>query len=183
MEYHWVLPPTGTVKINVHGAIPFIPFHNGNPHSLGMITRNAEGELIKLSTGILPSTKTLENKMNAILQGLKKGFEGKFKRIIVETDNLDAFKVIKNYPHGVLSEVADVAKQIFIRLNDKRWYYVIAYIFSERNQLTIYLAHMGGEKCNNIFIFPAYGSSGRTDESRLGVWPHSPPVLGKRSRQ
>lgn len=33
--------------------------------------------------------------------GLKKGFKDNYKSIVVETDNLDAFKVIKNYPRDV----------------------------------------------------------------------------------
>lgn len=153
MEYHWTLPPSGSVKINVHGATPFVPFLNGNPHGLGMIIRNSEGELIKLSTGVLPAATALENKLNTILLGLKKGFEAKFKSIILETDNLDSFKVIKNYPRGIPQEVGEVAKQIFIRLNDKRWYCVIAYVYSECNQLAIYLGRLGGDKSNNLFTF------------------------------
>lgn len=69
-------PQPGTVKINVHGATPFIPLFNDNPYGLGMIIHNSEGELLKLSTGVLPAASSLENKLNAILNGLKKSFEG-----------------------------------------------------------------------------------------------------------
>lgn len=82
MEYFWTLTPAGTVKVNVDCATPFIPFFNGNPHGLGMIMRNSEGDLLKLSTGIFPAASALENKLNAMLHGLKKSFEGNYKKQI-----------------------------------------------------------------------------------------------------
>ncbi|KAK1365726.1 hypothetical protein POM88_041287 [Heracleum sosnowskyi] len=112
MEHFWTLPPLGVVKVNVHGATPFIPFQNGNVNDLGFIIRNSEGELLKLSTRVFPANSTLENKLNAIHQSLIKAFEGNYKEVIVETDNIDAFKVLKNFPHGVPREVEDVTKPI-----------------------------------------------------------------------
>lgn len=50
----------------------------------------------------------LENKLNAIFQRLKKGFDLNYKDVIVDTDNLDAFKVIKSFLHDVLEAVAKV---------------------------------------------------------------------------
>ncbi|KAK1372699.1 hypothetical protein POM88_028892 [Heracleum sosnowskyi] len=75
-EHHWTLPFPGAVKVNVHGATPFIPFLNGNLNGIGLIIRNSEGEFIKLATRILPSNCALENKLNAIHQGLIQAFEG-----------------------------------------------------------------------------------------------------------
>lgn len=54
MKFHWTLPRSGIVKINVHGATPFIPFFNDNLHGVGMIIRNNEGELLKLFNGVSP---------------------------------------------------------------------------------------------------------------------------------
>lgn len=75
---------------------------------------------MKLSTGVLTSSSHLENKLKAIHHGLIKAFEDHYKDVIVETDNLDAFKIIKNFHHDVTIEVAEVAQQIAIRLNDRR---------------------------------------------------------------
>lgn len=111
--------PLNQVQWRSHGATPFIPFQNGNTHGLGLIIRNSEVELLKLSTGVLPASSPLENKLNAIHQGMIKVFEENFKEVMVETDNLDAIMIIKNFPHNVPQELATVAKQIFIRLNDQ----------------------------------------------------------------
>lgn len=104
----------------MHGATSFIPFQNGNTHGLGMIIKNSEGELMKLSTGVLPAASSMENKLNAIHHGMIKAFENNSKEVVVETDNLDAFMIIKNFPVRVSQEVATVAKPIFIRFNDPR---------------------------------------------------------------
>lgn len=82
-----------------------------------------------------------------------KAFEDKYKEVVVETDNLDAFLIIKNFPLGVPLEVATVAKQIFIRLNDPRWKCILAYIFPYINPIAIYLAKLGGEKYSQFVTF------------------------------
>lgn len=87
MQYHWVLPPPHIVKINVHGASPFIPFMNGNTIGLGMVARNSEGELLKLSTGIIPNISPLHNQLWAVLHGLNRAFDDNLRDIILETDN------------------------------------------------------------------------------------------------
>lgn len=111
---------------------------------------NSEGELLKLSTGVLPASSLLENKLNAIHHGMVKAFEDNFRRVVVQIDNLDAFMIIKNYPVGVLEGVATIAKQIFIRLNDRIWKCILAYIYPGRNPLAIYLAQLGGGNCSQL---------------------------------
>lgn len=46
-----------------------------------------------------------------------------------------------------------MAQQIFIRLNDPRWKCIIAYIFPGRNPVSIYLARLGGERCDYLYTF------------------------------
>lgn len=152
MEYHWLLPQPGVVKVNVHGATPFIPFQNGNTHGMGIILRNAEGELLKLSTGVLPASSSLENKLNAIHQGMIRAFEDNYKEVVVETENLDAFLIIKNFPHNVPQDLANVAKQIFIRLNDPRWKCIIAFIFPGRNPLLSIWLNLVGKNANSCSL-------------------------------
>lgn len=113
--------------------------------------RDSEGDLLKLSTGVLPSASPLENKLNAILHGLKRSFEDNYKEVILETDNLDAFIVLKNFPHAVPAGVEYVARQIFIRINDPRWFCCIVFVYPNRNPVAIYLARLGGEKCNQLY--------------------------------
>lgn len=61
--------------------------------------------------------------------------------------------VMKNYPLNLPPEVADVAKRIFIRLHDPRWFCTIVFIYSERNGLALYLARLGGERCQQLYTF------------------------------
>ncbi|KAK1378775.1 hypothetical protein POM88_025519 [Heracleum sosnowskyi] len=90
--------------------------------------RNSEGKFLKLSTGVLPSSSSIENKLNAIHRGLITAYEDKYKDVILETDNLDAFEILRNFPHGVPDDLAFVTQQIFICLNDPR-----------------------GDKCNHLY--------------------------------
>lgn len=110
-----------------------------------MVIRNADGKMLKPSTGTLPSKSTLHNNLNAIYHGLKRTFEDKYKYFILETDNLDAFQVIKSFPLNIPPEVAEDVQQIHIRLNDPRWFCVISYVYPGRNNPAIYLAKLGGE--------------------------------------
>lgn len=138
------------VKVNVHGATPFIPFQNVNLHGIGMVRRNAKGEFLKLSTGILPTT-SLGNKLNALHHGLIRAFEDNYKYVILETDNLDAFKVIKDFPIDTPPDVAEAIQQIQIRLNDPRWFCAIVYVFPGHNKPAAYLTKLGGERCKQLY--------------------------------
>lgn len=95
-----MLPSSGTVKVNVHGATPFIPFQNGNTHGLGMIMRNSEGDLIKLSSGVLQAASPMRNKLSAIHHGMVKAFESNFKNVVVKKDNLSCLS--KTFPMGFM---------------------------------------------------------------------------------
>lgn len=129
MEYHWLLPQPGAVKFNVHGATPFITFFSGNNFGLEMVIRNSEGELLKLSTGALPASSDLKDKLNVIHHDLIKTFDDNYKEMIVETDNLDTFMLIKNFPVGVPQELAEVSRQIFFWINGPRWKCILALYF------------------------------------------------------
>lgn len=76
----------------------------------GMIIRNSEWEFLKLSTCVLSSSYSRENKLNVIHRDLVKAFNDNYKDVIIETDNLDAFKIIKNFLHLVPLEVAKVVQ-------------------------------------------------------------------------
>lgn len=113
--------------------------------------RDSESEFIKLSTGDLPWATPLENKLNAILYGIKRSFKDNYKEVILETDNLDAFQVLKNFPHAVPEEVKETARQIFIGINDPGWFCCTVFIYPDRSPFAIYLAKLGGEKCKHLY--------------------------------
>lgn len=114
---------------------------------------NTEGELLELSNVILRASSHLENKIKAIHHDLKKAYEVNFKEVILETDNLDAFKLLKSFPHNVSQEVSHTVKQIFIGLNDPRLRCVIVYLYHDHNMLAIYLEKLGGERCKLLYTF------------------------------
>lgn len=126
---------------------------NGNTNGLGMIARNSDGELLKLSTGVIPNLTPLQNQLWAILHGLIRAFEDNHRDIVVETDNWQAFNVLKNFPYDVPEEAVEVAVKIFIRLHDPRWICSIVYVFPERNKLSTYLSRLEGDKCNQLYTF------------------------------
>lgn len=61
--------------------------------------------------------------------------------------------LIKNFPNGIYEDVATIAQQIFILLNDPRWKCILAYVYLWRNPIAIYLDKLGGEKCSQLFTF------------------------------
>lgn len=84
---------------------------------------------------------------------MKRAFEDNHRDIIVETDNHEAFLVLKNFLFDVPQEVASTAKQIMTRLHDPRWACSIVYVYAERNMLATYLARLGGERCSHLYTF------------------------------
>lgn len=153
MQYHWLLPPPGTVKVNVHGATPFIPFSNGNTNGIGLIIRNSDGEMLKLSIGVFLNLTSLQNQLWVINRGLTHVFENNHKDVILETDNWEVFNVLRNFPYNVPVEAIEPSIQIVIRLHDLRWVCSIVYVFPDMNQLAIYLARLGGDKCDHLYTF------------------------------
>lgn len=93
----------------------------------------------------------MDNKLNAIHHGLIKAFDNNYKEVVADTYNSDAFMIIKNFLIGVPQEVTTVAQEILIRLNGPRWKCILASTYQGRNPLAIYLAKLGGEKCNHLY--------------------------------
>lgn len=55
MAFHWILPPPGTLKINVHGTYSTAPMQNGNVSGTSAIYRNHHGTLKHTTVGIIPN--------------------------------------------------------------------------------------------------------------------------------
>lgn len=140
-----------------------------------MVTRNSEGELLKLSTGVILNLTKLQNQLWAILHGLIRTFEDDHRDIIVETDNWEAFNVLKNFPYDVPGEAIEVASKIFIRLHDPRWICTIVFVFPEHNNLAIYLDRLRGDKCQHLYTFSRpIGRVGELPSLDLGFGPVAP---------
>lgn len=79
-----------------------------------MIARNSNGELLKLSTGVIPNLTPLQSQLWAIHHGMVRAWEDNHSDIIVETDTWEAFNVLKNFPYDVPVEAIEPAIQIFV---------------------------------------------------------------------
>lgn len=54
MAYHWVHPPSGALKINVHGVYCIIPLPNRNDTRICAVYKGANGDLKLLTMGVIP---------------------------------------------------------------------------------------------------------------------------------
>lgn len=63
MAYHWIPPPPGTLKINVHALYSDSPIANGNISGIGIIFRDHNG-FLKLNTlGVIPNLSPMGNQL------------------------------------------------------------------------------------------------------------------------
>lgn len=143
MPYHWVPPPPGMLKINVHGTSSRIPSAYGFKTGIGAAYRDSEGVLKHLTLGVIPQLSTLGNQMWAIYIALRRAFKPGYRDVILETDNLEAFLVVKNYHVGAPAGVFHLASQIDILLRDRRWFCMIAYVVPNRNKVARFLSRLG----------------------------------------
>lgn len=98
MDLHWIPPPIGVLKINVHGESFHAPMPNGNTNGIGVVLRTSAGNLVNCITGTILNLSPLVNQLWAILIGLRKAFVERATNIILETDNVEAFGTI-SYAH------------------------------------------------------------------------------------
>lgn len=70
---------------------------------------------------------------------------------MLETDNLEAFLVIKNFHLGAPPGVYHLASQIDIHLRDKRWFCMIAYVVPSRNKVARFLSRLGKKACDMLY--------------------------------
>ncbi|KAK1352577.1 hypothetical protein POM88_053274 [Heracleum sosnowskyi] len=89
-------------------------------------------------------------------------FERGFRNIHLETDNLRAFYLVKNFRDGVPEELHNLVQQIDMMRRDPRWTISIFLINSRCNTASIYFAHLGG-KLDMLYFLNAV-SVGDLDE-------------------
>lgn len=84
---------------------------------------------------------------------LNRAFEERYRDIVLETDNHEAYMVMKNFAIGAPAGVYDLASQIDIRSKDRRWKCKIAYVYPSRNKVARFLARLGLETADRIYTF------------------------------
>lgn len=132
MVYHWIPPPSGSLKINVHATYSNIPAENSNVSGFEVIYRNSNGQMKHTTLGVIHNLSPLGNELWAIYLPLRRAFLEGYRDVILETDNMEAFRVIRDYSAGALAAIYDIASQIDMLVGDSRWYCLISYIFPAR---------------------------------------------------
>lgn len=151
MAYHWIPPPPGTLKINVHAIYSDVPAANGNISGIGIIFRNHNGFLKLTTLGVIPNLSPLGNQLWAVFIALRRARIQGYRDIIIETDNIHAFRTIRDYDAGTIPAVFDITSQIDVLLKDAHWFCMLSYIFPARNRIARFLARVGMETCNSLF--------------------------------
>lgn len=125
------MPPNpGTLKINVHGVHSDLPSTIGNTFGLGVVYRNSAYMMRHVIVGTIPSLSKLGTELWAIYALLRRAMVKGYDFVIVETNNLEAYRVVWNFNvAGVPPHVIDLMSQISILLKNHRWVCVLAYNF------------------------------------------------------
>lgn len=95
MAFHWIPPPLGVLKINVHGIHSSVPRPNGNTTSIGGVYRDANGEFKLLTIGVVPGLSRIGNQLWAIYAPMRRAFIKGYRHVMIETDNHEAFQIIE----------------------------------------------------------------------------------------
>lgn len=83
---------------------------------------------------------------------LKREFLEGYRDVIVEMDNLMAYRDIKNFSIGAQAQVFDILSQIDICIIcDPRWFCVLSFVFPARNRVARYAARVEMELGDRIY--------------------------------
>lgn len=88
-------PSAGTLKIDVHATYSATPMENGNVSGIGAIYRNHNGVLKHTTVGIIPHPTPLWNQLRAVYVALKRAKIDGYHDVILEMDNINAFRGYK----------------------------------------------------------------------------------------
>lgn len=132
---HWIPPPNGVLKINVHGESFPTPLPNGKTNGIGVVLRTSAGNLVNYIACTIPNLTTMANQLWAILVGLRRTYIEQAKYIILETDNLEAFGSVQFAHLNQHPEHADLIQQIIVRICDPTWICSLRFMYSQRNMV------------------------------------------------
>ncbi|WOH00019.1 hypothetical protein DCAR_0519375 [Daucus carota subsp. sativus] len=84
---------------------------------------------------------------------MKRAYEESCKNIIIETDNLEAFGLLKFQHNGISTEARNIIQQLMILKKDNSWKCKIGYVYPRRNRVTAYLALLGADLFFRLILF------------------------------
>ncbi|WOG96170.1 hypothetical protein DCAR_0415501 [Daucus carota subsp. sativus] len=135
MNIHWVPPPHGMVKVNCHGVTLQEIAANGNTSGLGVNLRRTNENMISCVAGSMRKLSPLGNQLWAVFSGMRRAFLGDSRRVIIETDNLEAFGAIKLPNANATVEISSIVQQILLLKNNPTWNCSIRFVYSRRNKV------------------------------------------------
>lgn len=173
MDLHWVPPPQGTTKVNVHGAAFDHSVSNGNISGVWVVMRTSSGNLLNCITDTIPNLTAFAVQLLVILIGLRRAYIEGALSVIIETDKLEPFGAIQHAHLNQYSQYNDLIQQILIRLRDRTWYCSLRFFYPERNMVETYAALLGGELFTRLYIFfEPIGAMGQLMDLDLGLGSH-----------
>ncbi|WOH14131.1 hypothetical protein DCAR_0933647 [Daucus carota subsp. sativus] len=86
--------------------------------------------------GAIPFLTRLANQLWAIYAPLSRAIIKGYASVILETDNWEAFRTVRDFLMGAPAAVYDLVSQIDILLKDRSWTCVIAYVLGSIIQIS-----------------------------------------------
>ena len=97
VERVWQFPAQGWMKINVHSEFIQNAPEGQNRNGIGVVVRDSNGFLLRLTYGTIPGLTNLNSALWAVLIGMRRAFQDQYERVIIETDNIQAYHECKYY--------------------------------------------------------------------------------------
>lgn len=127
-----------------------MPSFAAKDSGIGAIYRESHGELQLLTVGTNPFHTPLGNQLWAMYIPIPRAYEEGLRDVIIETDNYEAYQIVKNFEEGVQSSVYDLASQIDVRVENKNWKCKVAFVFPARNKVARFLARLEQETSDRL---------------------------------
>lgn len=154
VERVWEFPPRGWVKINVHSDFISNVAEGQNRNGIGVVVRDDGGHLLRLTYGTIPGLTNLNSGLWAVLIGMRRAFQDQYTRVIIETDNIQAYRECKYYTEeGITPHTRQTFRFILSRLKDHNIQYDINLVNPQRNSVARHLATLGRQNLHDLQTF------------------------------
>ena len=113
--------------------------------------RDSNGLLIRLTYGTIPGLTNLNSALWAVFIGMRRAFQDQYERVIIETDNIQAYRECKYYREdGLTPHTRSTFRFILSRLNDPNIRYEINLVHPQRNSVARCLTSIGRQNLHDL---------------------------------
>ncbi|KAL8154991.1 hypothetical protein AgCh_000381 [Apium graveolens] len=125
-----------------------------NRNGIGVVIRDAGGHLLRLTYGTIPGLTNLNSALWAILLGMHRAFQDSYEWVIIETDNIQAYRECKYYKEeGITTYFRQTFRLILSRLSDKNIRYELNLVHPNRNVVARHLVLLGRQESHDLQTF------------------------------